>query len=216
MQSAGCSQVNVVGTCDSPVQLMEMVARLLGYKPNDLQFDLGGMHHFGWITGITHQGEDLLPEALRRVVEMPKLGVDAELVQALGVIPSFYGKYYLHPDRILAETEGRTIRAHQLMQLSDQLLAEYRGWKPGEPPRMLAKRGAAWYEKIVAPALMAFAEEQTTEMVLSVENNGTFPWLPAGAIIETPVAIEAGKITKHRPARPAAQYSGAGRQELRL
>jgi 6-phospho-beta-glucosidase len=31
------SKVNVIGTCDSPVQLMETIARLLGFNPYELQ-----------------------------------------------------------------------------------------------------------------------------------------------------------------------------------
>jgi 6-phospho-beta-glucosidase len=193
------SKVNVVGTCDSPVALMDMLAKLFNRRASELDFDLGGMHHFGWVTGIHYQGQDLMPEALRRIHELPRLGVDPELVRSLGVIPSLYHKYYFHPDRILAETEGRAIRAHQLMQLSESMLQDFRAWKPGDPLTMLARRGAAWYEKIVVPALLAFAEKKTLEMVLSVDNGITFPWLPPEAIVELPVSIVNGEIQGARP-----------------
>ena len=194
------SSANVVGTCDSPISLMDMIAKLLGLEAKDLCFNLTGMHHFGWITGVLHEGKDRLAEVLERAEEMPKLGTDAELVRLLGVLPSLYAKYYFHPDRILAQTEGRKIRAHELMQLSEQMLADYRSWKPGDAPDMVTKRGAVWYAKIVVPALLAFAEKQTTELVLSVDNQGTVSWLPDEAIVEVPVKIEAGKITGRRSA----------------
>jgi 6-phospho-beta-glucosidase len=192
--------VNVVGTCDSPVSLMELIAKVLGFPAQELQFSLLGSHHFSWVAGVEYQGKEYLPEVLARAEEMPKLGIDPELIRALGVVPSFYLKYYFHPDRILAETEGRTIRAHQLMQLSAQLLEDYRGWKPGVSSGMVVKRGAVWYEKIVGPALLAIAEKQTTELVLSVDNRGSLSWLPDEAIVEVPVKIEAGKITGRRSA----------------
>jgi 6-phospho-beta-glucosidase len=194
------SSVNVVGTCDSPISLMDMIANLLGVKTKDLRFNLVGMHHFGWISGCIYKGKDRLAEVLERAEEMPKLGTDAELVRLLGVLPSLYAKYYFHPDRILAQTEGRKIRAHELIQLSEQMLADYRRWRPGDTPDMVTKRGAVWYAKIVVPALLAFAEKQTTELVLSVDNQGTVPWLPDEAIVEVPVKIEAGKITGRRSA----------------
>lgn len=192
------SKVKVIGTCDSPVSLMEMVADLLGYPRSELTFDLGGMHHFTWMTGVRHQGKDFLPEVLARADEMPKLGVDPELIRALNLLPSFYHKYYFHPDRVLAQTEGRPIRAHELMALSDQMLEDFRKWQPGTPPAMLSRRGAIWYEKIVVPTLLALAEQQTTELVLSVDNNGTLPWLPDDAIIEVPVQIENGEVVGAR------------------
>lgn len=194
------SSVNVVGTCDSPISLMGMIARLLGLPPAELRFELAGMHHFSWVSGVHHGVEDCLPEVLRRVEELPKLGTDPELVRALGIIPSVYFKYYAHPDRVLAETEGRTIRAHQLMELSQGILADYRRWRPGDPPAMLARRGAAWYDKIVVPTLLLFAENGTAETVLSLDNGGTLPWLPDRAIVETPVSIEAGVLRGKRGA----------------
>lgn len=194
------SSVNVVGTCDSPIALTDMVARLLEVETKDLRFNMAGMHHFGWISGAIYKGKDRLAEVLERAEEMPKLGTDAELIRLLGVVPSFYAKYYFHPDRILAQTEGRKIRAHELMELSERMLADYRRWKPGESLEMVSKRGAVWYSKIVVPALLAFAEKQTTELVLSVDNQGTLPWLPDEAIVEVPVKIEAGKITGRRSA----------------
>ena len=131
---------------------------------------------------------------------MPKLGVDPELIQALGVIPSFYAKYYFHPDRILAATVGRKIRAHELMELSDQILQAYLRWQPGAPTRMVDQRGAVWYEKIVVPALLALAEKGTTQLVLSVDNQGAYPWLPDRAIIEGIVPIQAGAPQAPLPA----------------
>jgi 6-phospho-beta-glucosidase len=192
--------VRVVGTCNSPVSLMGQVARLLGVKTGDLHFDSAGMHHFGWIAGIQQGEVERLPEVLERVEELPKLGTDPELVRALGVIPSTYLRYYFHPDRVLAETEGREIRARQLMQLSEQMLADFRLWKPGDSTGMLARRGAIWYEEIVVPALLALAEGRTTELVLSVDNRDTLPWLPETAIVEVPVQIEGGRIAGQRGA----------------
>ncbi len=192
------SRVRVIGTCDSPVSLMEMVAGLLGHPPGELRFDLVGMHHFGWMNGVWHRGKNYLPEVLARADEMPRLGVDPELIRALGLLPSFYHKYYFHPDRILAQTEGRPVRAHELIALSTQMLADFRAWQPGTPPTMLARRGAVWYEKIVVPTLLALAERHTVELVLSVDNNGTIPWLPDDATIEAPVQIENGEVLATR------------------
>jgi 6-phospho-beta-glucosidase len=188
------TSVQVIGTCDSPVWAMENIAALLKVSMDDLRFGHSGMHHFGWVAGIQHKGEDVLPIVLRNVEKMSKLGTDPELVQALGVIPSVYFKYYAHPDRILAETQGRKIRAHQLMELSSQMLDDFRRWTPGAPLDMLDRRGAGWYEKIVVPALLALAEKWTIEMTLSVDNDGTLPWLPTSAIVEVPVSIHKGQI----------------------
>ncbi len=195
------TNLRVIGTCDSPVSLMELLAKYLGQPTIHLQFSISGMHHFSWIPSILDQsGNERIYDVLERLEEIPKIGVDPELVRAMGVIPGPYLKYYFHPDRVLAETEGRTIRAYQLMSLSDQILAAYRKWKPGESTEMLNQRGAVWYDKIVAPALIAFAEKQSVELVLSIDNQNYLPFLPPEAIVELPVKIENGRIAGARPA----------------
>lgn len=62
------------------------------------------------------------------------------------------------------------------------------------PTSMVEQRGAVWYQKIVVPTLLAFAEKHTVEMVLSVDNNGVLSWLPDNAIVEVSVPIRDGVI----------------------
>ena len=71
-------------------------------------------------------------------------------------------------------------------------------WKPGDPTSVLDQRGAGWYAKIVVPTLLALAEKRTTELVLSVDNNGLLPWLPERAIVELPVRIQDGQMQTPR------------------
>ena len=194
------TKVNVLGTCDSPVALMKMIAGLLGVPRDELTFALSGMHHFTWIAGVTHQGKERLPEVLARAHELPKLGTDPDLIRALGAIPSPYYRYYAHPDRVLAMTEGRPARAQELMGIQEQMLAEFRRWKPGVKIAALAQRGAVWYEEIVIPTLLALAERKTLELVLSVDNGEALPWLPPQAVIEAPVPIRGGTPRKPRAA----------------
>jgi 6-phospho-beta-glucosidase len=164
----------------------------------DLTFDLAGMHHFTWIVGVRQGRRDRLPDVLARADEMPKLGTDPDLIRLLGAIPSPYYRYLAHPDRILAMTEGRPARAQELMALQDRMLHDFRHWKPGQAIPGLAQRGAVWYEQIVIPTLLALAEEQTVELVLSVDNAETLPWLPSEAIIEAPVLLRGGQAGKPR------------------
>ena len=210
------SKVNVIGTCDSPVALMEMIAALLKAPVSGLDFEIGGMHHFGWVSGVRQDGLERLDEVIRRADEMPKLGVDPELIRTIGVVPSFYGKYYFHPDRILAATVGRKIRAHELMELSDVILEAYLRWKPGTSTEFVDQRGAAWYEKIVVPTLLALAEKRTTELVLSVDNNGALPWLPPDAIVEARVPIVAGIPQPARGMRLPQDIQALMARQLRL
>jgi 6-phospho-beta-glucosidase len=189
------TRVNVLGLCELPIVIMERVATLLAVQRSELDFTLGGMNHCSWITAVRRAGRDVLPEVLARAEELPKLGIEPALARALGIIPSPFMRYYFHPDRVLRESEGKPVRARELMALGEEMLADFRRWTPGSGlPRTLRQRGAVWYEKIVAPVLLALAERRTATLPLNMENNGAVPCLPDDAIVEVLAPIVNGRV----------------------
>lgn len=186
------TKVNVLGTCDTPISTIRMVADSLSIPSDQLKFDWFGMHHFGWVTGVRNDQEDLLSQVLNNLDKMPALSVDPEIVKAIRAIPASYLKYYFHPDRILAATEGRTLRATELIALFNQMQIEMEAWQPGQPLSVLKKRGAAWYDKTVVPTLLTLSEKIPTELILSIQNKRLVSWLPEEAIVELPVNFENG------------------------
>jgi 6-phospho-beta-glucosidase len=188
------TKVNVLGTCDTPISTIRMVADSLSIPADQLSFDWFGMHHFGWVTGVRKDQEDLLSQVLSNLDKIPALSVDSEIVKAIGAIPAAYLKYYFHPDRIMAATEGRTPRAAELIALFNQMQIEMEAWQPGQSLSVLKKRGAGWYDKIVVPTLLTLSENKSAELILSVQNKGSVPWLPAEVIVELSVKFEEGKF----------------------
>jgi 6-phospho-beta-glucosidase len=56
-------------------------------------------------------------------------------------------------------------------------------------PESLARRGAAWYERIIVPVLLAHANDSRRVLTVNVRNATTLPWLPPEAIIELPAVV---------------------------
>ncbi len=183
------TKVRVLGLCDAPVTLMRGIAELLGVPYEECYFDYFGMHHFGWVTGVRWNGQDLMPRALERVEELPKLEVEPELAHAIGAIPHPYLKYYLHPDRMLAKTAGRPCRAEELITWQERALESYRYWDSGEKPAVLAQRGAVWYREIIVPVLLSMMRDDGKVYVVNITNNSLVSWLPAEAIVEVPCMV---------------------------
>ncbi len=197
------ARVAVVGVCDSPVGLAHSAAAVLGLPAEALLAGYVGMHHFGWITEARWQGRDRMPELLARLDAFPGLPVDADIVRAMGAIPSAYFKYYYHPERMLAAQLGQKTRAEQLLELEGRILAEYEAGGLEEIPPSLEKRGAHWYEEIVVPVLLAHAGDSGAMFVLNVTNGAAVPWLPAEAIVELAVEVtRAGFRPRPAPAAP--------------
>ncbi len=183
------SAVHVVGVCDSPVGLTHGMAAALGASPEELWVGYVGMHHFGWVTQVLWRGRDVMPDLLARLDEFPGLPVDADLVRAMGAIPTSYFRYYFHPDRMLARQQGRPSRAEQLMDLEAKMLAEYEAGAVSGLPPSLQQRAPHWYEEVVVPVLLAHALDLRRVFILNVRNGTTLPWMPAEAIVELPALV---------------------------
>ncbi|NPV39929.1 MAG: iron-containing alcohol dehydrogenase [Anaerolineae bacterium] len=196
------TSVNVVGTCDTPVSTCRMVSNALGLPKDKSRVSWFGMHHFGWLFDLAVDGQSRLDAVFGQLERMANLGVDPEIVTALRAIPAPYLKYYFHPDRMLAMTEGRKPRAEQLIEVFAQLENAMDHWSEGQPLDFMQQRGAGWYDKIVVPTLLALAEKRESDLILSVGNEDSVAWLPKSAVIEAPVAISEGKIG--RPRIPAS------------
>lgn len=173
------TRLRVVSVCDSPVTLIENVARLVGAAVNEFNMDYVGMLHFGWIVGVRRDGVNLMPRALERVAELPGLVADPHIVQAIGAIPHPYLNYFLAPDVMLARqrAKGHT-RAQELQELESQILDAYQAGSY----EMANKRAAVWYEKIVVPVLLALL--RGGEQIVNARNGTAIPWLPPDTNIE--------------------------------
>jgi len=185
------SKVRVISLCNTPLDLAHYVARVLGVPLGQLSLDYVGMHHFGFVTGARWEGRDVMTVVLERVAGFPELGIDAEIIQALGVVPCPYLRYFFHPDRMLARQMGKPTRAERLLELQDSILGEYAHWTGGPKPPALTQRGASWYEKIVVPVLLALINDTREQIIVNVVNGRTVPFLPKPAIVEVACIVGA-------------------------
>ncbi|MBC7260926.1 MAG: hypothetical protein H5T63_02845, partial [Chloroflexi bacterium] len=185
------SSMRVLGICDAPVSLTQMIAQVLELPYAELEFDYVGMHHAGWVTGVRHLGRDVMPLVLERADRLTKLEIDPQLIRAIGAIPSPYFRYYLHPDRMLAKTVGRQTRAEELMAIQSTMEELYARPDAHERPDIYSRRGANWYKMIVVPVLLSLMRDSRQVFIVNVDNNGTIPWLPAEGIIEVPCVVSA-------------------------
>jgi 6-phospho-beta-glucosidase len=183
------TRVKVVSICDLPMMAAQTIADLLNIPAQELSVRYTGMNHFGWVTGIRWQGQDMLPKALDKIVTQPGLQVEADIIRALGVIPTSYFKYYYHANRVLASQQGKRARADELLEMEAEILAAYQAGSPAEKPVSLVKRNAVWYEHMIVPLLLAHINDTGETQILQVVNHHALPFLPAKAIVEAPCVV---------------------------
>ena len=194
------TRVNVIGVCDSPVGIAEGIAALLDVPLEELWVEYVGMHHFGWVVKAYWRGVDMLPQVMQKINQISSLPVDPEIARAIGGIPTSYFRYYYHSNRVFEkQTAQQSQRAQQLMELEAQVISDYEK-SPDKLPESLMKRGAHWYGAIVAPVLLAHANNANRVFTLNVVNQGTVAWMPDKAIIETPTLVSGHGFVPLQPA----------------
>jgi alpha-galactosidase/6-phospho-beta-glucosidase family protein len=180
-----------ISMCDSPVTLAEQIAVRLGIGVGRVRERTYGMNHAGWWVPAS-------PDELEACLDLAA-GQDPEAVRALGVVGGPYLRYYLHPDRILAQQRvAGTVRAQQLQALERSMLEGY-----AEGAGDLPKRGAVWYGKAVLPLIDAWLNGADEPLTVGLRNDDRIPGLPPEVMTEGPVAFPAPGRMQPLPVPPS-------------
>lgn len=192
-----------VGLCNVAIGLQRTFAALLGVPPDRVELEHLGLNHLTWERAVRVAGEDLLPrlltehgDSLAGTLRLPR-----HLLDHLGVIPSYYLRYYYRHDAVVRELRTEPPRAAQVAALEQQLLGMYGDPSLDEKPELLSRRGGAYYSEAAVALTSALLGGAGGTQVVNTRNDGTLPFLPDDAVIEAPAAVgPAGAAAL--PARP--------------
>ncbi|POX64939.1 6-phospho-beta-glucosidase [Streptomyces sp. Ru62] len=184
-----------VGLCNVAIGFQRKFAALLGAAPADVHLAHVGLNHLTWETGVRlggPEGENVLPkllaehgEAIADDVRLPR-----PLLDRLGVVPSYYLRYYYAHDEVVRELRTKPSRAAEVAAMERELLAMYGDPALDEKPALLAKRGGAFYsEAAVDLAAALLGGGGSPYQVVNALNRGTLPFLPDDAVIEVQAAV---------------------------
>ncbi|MFA1549800.1 6-phospho-beta-glucosidase [Actinomadura chokoriensis] len=182
-----------VGLCNVAMGFQRLFARLHGCDPAELSLEHVGLNHLSWERAAWVDGADVLPSLLagdgRELVEETELPLD--LMRALGVVPSYYLRYYYEHDRVVEQQRRGPRRAEQVLSIEERLLAMYADPELAEKPALLEERGGAYYSTAAVELLTSLLEDRGDTQVVNLRNGGTLPFLPESAVIEVPATISA-------------------------
>ncbi|MEV6107064.1 6-phospho-beta-glucosidase [Streptomyces sp. NPDC051940] len=185
-----------VGLCNVAIHLQRKFAGLLDVAPEQVHLDHVGLNHLTWERGVRlggPDGEDVLPKLIAehgaRIAD--ELHLPASVLDRLGVVPSYYLRYYYAHDEVVTEQRSKPSRAAEVAEIERQLLAMYGDPALDEKPELLSRRGGAFYsEAAVALAGSLLGSGAGSVQVVNTLNNGTLPFLPDDAVIEVPARVD--------------------------
>ncbi|GAA3824299.1 6-phospho-beta-glucosidase [Streptomyces coacervatus] len=184
-----------VGLCNVAIGFQRKFADRLGVSPADIHLDHVGLNHLTWETAVRldgPEGENVLPKLLAEHGDA--IAADLRLPRAvldrLGVVPSYYLRYFYAHDEVVRELRTKPSRAAEVAEMERHLLKMYADPALDEKPELLAKRGGAYYSEAavdLAAALLGGAG--SPYQVVNTYNRGTLPFLPDDAVIEVQAAV---------------------------
>ncbi|MFE0471330.1 6-phospho-beta-glucosidase [Streptomyces sp. NPDC058947] len=184
-----------VGLCNVAIGLQRKFAALLALEPTELHLDHVGLNHLTWETGVRlggPEGEDVLPRLLTDHGDTiaADLRLPRPLLDTLGVVPSYYLRYFYAHDEVVRELRTKPSRAAEVADMERRLLAMYADPALDEKPELLARRGGAYYsEAAVDLAAALLGGGGSPYQVVNTYNDGTLPFLPDDAVIEVQAAV---------------------------
>jgi 6-phospho-beta-glucosidase len=183
-----------VGLCNVAIGFQRRFAALLDVPPERVALDHVGLNHLTWERGVYVDGKDRLPELLEahgpRIAD--RTGLPLRVLHELGVVPSYYLRYFYAHDAVVAKERERGTRAAEVAAIERKLLEMYADPALDRKPELLSQRGGAFYSEAAVALLSSLLGEPGDAQVVNVRNNGTLPFLDDGAVIEVPASIGRG------------------------
>ena len=181
-----------IGLCNVAIGFQRRFAAHFGVEPDRVQLEHVGLNHLTWERKVLIDGVDRLPEILDEAIDIvaDETDMPADLIRAIGAIPSYYLHYYYLERRVLEhQTTGRT-RAEEVMEIEAGLLELYRDPTLDTKPKLLEERGGAFYSDAAA-ALVASLHAGTGDVqVVNLRNDGAIPNLPHDDVVEISATID--------------------------
>ncbi|WP_030266241.1 6-phospho-beta-glucosidase [Streptomyces sp. NRRL B-24484] len=216
LQTAGHK---AVGLCNVAIGFQRKFAGHLGVEPERVRLDHVGLNHLTWERGVTlldapgaATGREVLPELLAGHGEAiaADLHLPVDVVRRLGVVPSYYLRYFYQHDRVVEELRVQGSRAAAVAAIERQLLEMYADPALDTKPELLGKRGGAFYSEAAVQLIAALlgTDGTTGVQVVNTRNDGVLPFLPDDAVIEVPAEVDPQGVRPlpQRPVEPL--YAG--------
>jgi 6-phospho-beta-glucosidase len=208
------SSVRAIGLCNIPIGLRMDLAEILDIEPAQIRLDSVGLNHLSFVRRVLVCGEDVLPSLLEqaaggragRPANIPELDYPKEFIQALGMIPSDYLRYfYLQRETIAEQQAAKQTRAQEVMDIEGELFAHYADPAQDDKPAALSKRGGAYYSHAALEVIEAILTDANRELVVDVQNGSAVAELAEDVVVEVPCLVgkSGSRPLPQRPLEPA-------------
>jgi len=238
----------VIGICDGPESVRLFAAGMMGVDEAAVKLDYFGLNHLGWVRKVLINGMDILPDFISQLEDqsrMPGLPFSGWLLRTLEMIPNEYLYYYYYRstavNAILQEekTRGEYLHAQNtrlekaLVNLqSENRFADmwetyweylnershtYMQYASDKPRQETKEEEHLGYANVAYRVIHGLISGKVNTLV-NVQNQGAVSGMNDDDVVEIPVLLSAGQITRSQigaiPEHPLALMQQVKRYEL--
>lgn len=141
-----------IGLCNVAIGFQRKFAKLLDVAPSAVHLEHIGLNHLTWERSVRlggPDGENVLPKLIAEHGDAiaDDLRLPRRVLDTLGVVPSYYLRYFYAHDEVVRELGTKPSRAAEVAEMEARLLEMYGDPALDEKPELLAKRGGAFYSE---------------------------------------------------------------------
>jgi 6-phospho-beta-glucosidase len=180
-----------IGLCNVAIGFQRQWASWLDVEPFRVVVDQVGLNHLTWVRRALLDGEDVLPALLAEHGDelAAALGLPRRALDELGVVPSYYLRYFYAHDEVLREQLDGVPRAQVVADIERDLLELYRDPTLVEKPALLERRGGAFYSEAALGLVSSLVSGDGAIHEVDVRNNGTLAGLADDDVVEVPARV---------------------------
>ncbi|HCT75127.1 MAG TPA: 6-phospho-beta-glucosidase [Micromonosporaceae bacterium] len=181
-----------LGLCNVAIGVQRRLAASFGVDADRVRLEHVGLNHLTWVRRVLVDGVDRLPEILAsdRVAEMVGGSIPVELATTLGAIPSYYLHFYYCTDHVVAKQRVGENRAAEVLEIEQTLLDMYADPALDHKPKLLEKRGGAYYSEAAAALVTSLLTGDGAHHYVDLRNNGSILGVPDEAVVELPAHVD--------------------------
>ena len=191
--------VKVIGLCDEPVGIKNVIAEFLLVNPSRLEIDNLGINHCGWIVRLYRDGKEITGGLKRflswvptRLIPDHRFARVLELFRRYGLIPSPYLMYYYFAQEMIdrARRAPKT-RAEVIMDQLPGIYDYYRKVAGQRKPALRKRRGAPGHADLATQVIAAIAADKNERHVVNVPGRGSIEDFTSDQVVEVPALVGA-------------------------
>ncbi|WP_017210540.1 6-phospho-beta-glucosidase [Clostridium beijerinckii] len=211
------TDIKCIGLCNVPIHMKMDVVSMLDVDSKEVFIEYVGLNHLVWGRNVWYKGinvTDRVIEKLKDGAELTMKNISdlkwpKKFLDALGMIPCPYHRYYYMTDRLLKEEKeaARTIgtRAEQVKKIEASLFEKYKDKNLDVKPPELEKRGGAYYSDAAVSLISSIYNDKKDIHTINVKNNGTIKGIPDDSVVEVNCLVDKRGATPLSLTRPVEE-----------